>query len=228
MREAVINYVTWAIERFPFEEPILDTCAGWEPNYYQPLFPGKRYIKQDMQDFDPPCIDVICDICDMRSIPDESIGLVLNLESLEHLPYPQKAINEIHRVLRPNGLLILTTVMYFKIHRCPRDYWRFTPDGIELLLNRFKILDCTLEGNLKRPKGIWVTAQKTSSSEEWGRLPLPRTVQSDEGAIQKLRRKMERWKEGWGKNRSPSCAERLHLCFIPRRARREMVKGEDN
>ena len=31
----------WAIGRFPFEEPILDTCAGWEPNYYQPLFPGK-------------------------------------------------------------------------------------------------------------------------------------------------------------------------------------------
>jgi len=133
MREAVVNYVKWAIERFPFEEPILDTCAGWEPNFYQPLFPGKRYIKQDMRDFDPPCIDVICDIVDMKLIPDNSIGLVLNLESLEHIPQPQKAIDEIYRILRPNGLLILTTVMHFKIHRCPRDYWRFTPDGIELL-----------------------------------------------------------------------------------------------
>ena len=133
MREAVVNYVKWAIERFPFEEPILDTCAGWEPNFYQPLFPGKRYIKQDMRDFDPPCIDVICDIGDMKPVSDESIGLVLNLESLEHIPQPQKAIDEIYRILRPNGLLILTTVMHFKIHRCPRDYWRFTPDGIELL-----------------------------------------------------------------------------------------------
>jgi SAM-dependent methyltransferase len=196
MREAVVNYVQWAIERFPFEEPILDTCAGWEPNFYQPLFPGKQYIKQDMRDFAPPCIDVICDISDMKPISNESIGLVLNLESLEHVPYPQKAINEIHRVLRPNGLLILTTVMYFKIHRCPRDYWRFTPDGIELLLNRFKILDCTLEGDAKRPKGIWVTAQKTSDPEEWGKLPLSRTMQGDEGAIQKLRRRIERWREG--------------------------------
>jgi SAM-dependent methyltransferase len=192
LREAIVNYVKWAISRFPFEEPILDTCAGWEPNFYQPLFPGKRYIKQDMRDFDPPCIDVICDIADMKPITDESIGLVLNLESLEHLPYPQRAIDEIHRVLRPDGLLILTTVMHFKIHRAPKDYWRFTPDGMELLLSRFKILDCALEGDLKRPKGIWVTAQKTSHPEEWGKLPLLRKVGSDDQIFQKLRRRLNR------------------------------------
>ena len=192
MREAIVNYIKWAIARFPFEEPILDTCAGWEPNFYQPLFPGKRYIKQDMRDFDPPCIDIICDIGDMKAVSDESIGLVLNLESLEHLPYPQKAIDEIHRVLRPNGLLILTTVMHFKIHRAPKDYWRFTPDGIELLLSRFKILDCTLEGDLKRPKGIWGTAQKTSHPEEWGKLPLLKIVGSDDRILKKLERRITR------------------------------------
>ena len=189
-----MNYLKWAIARFPFEEPILDTCAGWEPNFYQPLFSGKRYIKQDMRDFDPPCIDVICDIAEMKPISNESIGLVLNLESLEHLPSPQKAIDEIHRVLRPNGLLILTTVMHFKIHRAPKDYWRFTPDGIELLLNRFEILDCTLEGDSKRPKGIWVTARKTSHPEEWGKLPLLRTVGSDDQILKKLGRRMTRLK----------------------------------
>jgi len=194
LRDAIVSYVKWAIERFPFEEPVLDTCAGWEPNFYQPLFPGKRYIKQDMRDFDPPCIDIICDISDMQSIASESIGLVLNLESLEHLPYPQKAIDEIHRVLRPNGLLILSTVMHFKIHRAPKDYWRFTPDGIELLLSRFKILDCTLEGNLKRPKGIWITAQKTFQEEEWGKLPSLRVVGSDDRVLKKLGRRIARLK----------------------------------
>jgi SAM-dependent methyltransferase len=194
MREGVVNYVKYAIEHFPFEDPILDTCAGWEPNYYQPLFPGKRYIKQDIQEYDPPCIDILCDICDMKLIPDNSIGLVLNLESLEHVPYPQRAIDEIHRVLRPNGLLILTTVMHFKIHRAPKDYWRFTPDGIEFLLSRFKILDCTLEGDSKRPKGIWVTAQKTSHPEEWGTLPPVRTVGNDDQILRKLERRMVRLK----------------------------------
>jgi SAM-dependent methyltransferase len=194
LREAIVNYVKWAVERFPFEEPILDTCAGWEPNFYQPLFPGKRYIKQDMRDFEPSCIDVICDIADMKPIADASIGLVLNLESLEHLPRPQMAIDEIRRVLRPNGLLVLTTVMHFKIHRAPKDYWRFAPDGIELLLSRFKVLDCTLEGDLKRPKGIWVTAQKTSQPEEWGKLPPLRRVGSDDRILRKLGRRMPRLK----------------------------------
>ncbi len=193
MREAVVNYVKWATERFPFEDPILDTCAGWEPNYYRPLFPGKRYIKQDFQDYDPPCIDVICDICEMKPILDESVGLILNLESLEHIAHPQRAVDEIYRVLRPNGLLILTTVMHFRIHRCPKDYWRFTPDGIELLLKRFKILDCTLEESSKRPKGIWVTAQKTVSPEEWGKLPLLRVVKSNHQGIRKWMKRISRF-----------------------------------
>lgn len=195
MRREVTRYVQWAIHRFPYEEPILDTCAGWEPNYYQPLFPGKRYIKQDMQDYDPPCIEVLCDICNMKPLSNESIGLVLHLESLEHIPYPQKAIDEIHRVLRPNGLLILTTVTSFVIHRFPKDYWRFTPDGIELLLSRFRILDCTLEGSLEWPIGIWAVAQKTSTQDEWGRLPSLNIVKADDLVLKRMEKSIKRWKK---------------------------------
>jgi hypothetical protein len=75
LREAIVNYVKWAIGRFPFKEPILNTCAGWEPNFYQPLFPGKRYIKQDMTDFNPASIEIICDIADMKPVSDGGIGL---------------------------------------------------------------------------------------------------------------------------------------------------------
>ena len=59
-----------------------------------------------------------------------------------------------------------------------------------------KILDCTLEGDLERPKGIWVTAQKTSSSEEWGKLPPLRMVKGDDRWMKKWERRIDRWK-GW-------------------------------
>ena len=192
MREAVVNYVKWVIGRYPLEGPVLDTCAGWEPNLYEPLFPGYKYIKQDMRDYDPPCIDLICDVCDMKPVPDTSMGVVLNMESLEHIAYPQKAIDEINRVLKPDGFLILTTVMHFKIHRTPKDYWRFAPDGLELLLKDFKIADCTLEGSFKRPKGIWVTAQKVLEGGGLGRLPEIRTVRSDDWPVKKLKRRISR------------------------------------
>jgi SAM-dependent methyltransferase len=192
LRDAVVNYVKWAIQRYPLEGPALDTCAGWEPNLYESLFPGYEYIKQDMQDYDPSCIDIVCDVCDMKPIADASIGVVLNMESLEHIAYPQRAIDEIYRVLKPDGFLILTTVMHFKVHRAPRDYWRFAPDGLELLLKRFKIVDCTMEGGFKRPKGIWITARKVLEGEGLGKLPEIRTVRSDDWLPNKLKRRISR------------------------------------
>jgi len=178
MREPVCDYVKRIISQFEFEEPILDCGAGWEPNLYEPLFPKMEYIKQDFQDYDPPCIDVVCDICDMNPLQDNSIGLVLLLESLEHIEQPQKALDEVFRVLKPKGLLILTTVMALAIHRYPKDYWRFCPDGMEILMKRFKILDFTLEGDPIFPLGIWLTGQKIIDFQEGERFPEPHLVKA--------------------------------------------------
>lgn len=178
MREPVRNYIKEMISKFKYEEPILDCGAGWEPNFYQPLFLNMKYIKQDFQDYDPPCIDVVCDICHMSSIEENSIGLVLLLESLEHIEQPQRALDEIYRVLKPNGLLILTTVLGMGIHRCPKDYWRFCPDGIELLLSKFRLLDFTLEGEPSFPLGIWVTSQKVIPDLETKIFPEPRVIKA--------------------------------------------------
>jgi len=137
-----------------------------------------KYIKQDYQDYQPSCIDVVCDICDMSSIEENSIGLVLLLEALEHIEQPQKALDEIYRVLKPNGLIILTTVLGMGIHRCPKDYWRFCPDGIELLLRKFRVLDFTLEGEPSFPLGIWITGQKVIPPMETKIFPRPRVIKA--------------------------------------------------
>jgi SAM-dependent methyltransferase len=178
MRDPVRNYVRQMISKFTFEEPILDCGAGWDPNLYQPLFPKMKYIKLNSQDYNPPCIDVVCDICNMSPIEDNSIGLVLLLESLEHIEQPQKALDEIYRVLKPNGLLILTTVLGMGIHRCPKDYWRFCPDGIEVLMRKYKMLDFTLEGEPSFPLGIWVTGQKVFPDQRSKEFPEPRIVKA--------------------------------------------------
>ncbi|HLD30000.1 MAG TPA: hypothetical protein VJC03_06620, partial [bacterium] len=65
-----------------------------------------------------------------------------------------------------------------------------TPEGLELLLGRFKIVDCTLEGSLKRPKGIWITARKTGPQEEWGKLPPLRVVPSGDRMMEKVRKRL--------------------------------------
>lgn len=74
-------------------------------------------------------------------IGDATFPLVLCTEVLEHLPEPQKAIDEMFRVLEPGGQLLLTTRFLFPIHDAPHDYFRYTKYGLRHLLRRFEILE---------------------------------------------------------------------------------------
>jgi SAM-dependent methyltransferase len=56
--------------------------------------------------------EVACRYCDLNGrIPydDETFDVCFSIEVIEHLHNPQNIINEIHRVLKPNGMLFLST-----------------------------------------------------------------------------------------------------------------------
>jgi SAM-dependent methyltransferase len=72
---------------------------------------------------------------------DASFPVILCTEVLEHLPEPQRAIDEMFRVLEPGGTLVLTTRFLFPIHDAPHDYFRFTKYGLRHLLRRFAIIE---------------------------------------------------------------------------------------
>jgi hypothetical protein len=75
---------------------------------------------------------------------------------------------EIHRCLRPNGIVILTSHMYFPIHAHPEDYWRFTDRGFASLLQAFNIIAIESCGLKKLPHTVTGVAskQKLSSNLE--------------------------------------------------------------
>jgi SAM-dependent methyltransferase len=76
---------------------------------------------------------------DAHALPfaDRVFDTVLCTEVLEHLTEPQRAIDEMYRVLKPGGALLLTTRFLFPIHDAPHDYFRFTKYGLRHLLRRF-------------------------------------------------------------------------------------------
>ena len=100
----------------------------------RPFFPDKEYVGCDMRE--GPGVDRILDLHDI-DLPDESVGVVLCADTFEHVEYPRKAIQEIYRILKPDGLAVITSVMNFPIHSYPNDYWRFTPDAFKSLLKPF-------------------------------------------------------------------------------------------
>lgn len=61
---------------------------------------------------------------------DASVDTVVILEVMEHLRQPQKALQEIVRVLRPQGRLLLTMPFLYPIHDAPHDYQRLTMHGL--------------------------------------------------------------------------------------------------
>lgn len=119
------------------------------------LVPGRQFIGIDMRA--GPGVDSVEDV---ENLPrdDDSIGTVIALNVFEHVERFWQGFAEVERVLRPDGLLLVSCPFYFHIHRYPRDYWRFTPDALESLLRPFPTKIIGWHGPLDRPLSVWALA----------------------------------------------------------------------
>jgi SAM-dependent methyltransferase len=104
-------------------------------------------------------------------IASGTFPVVLCTEVLEHLPEPQRAIDEMFRVLQPDGTLLLTTRFIFPIHDAPHDYFRFTKYGLRHLLRRFEILELQEETDSAATMAV-LTQRLGMQAETLGIAPL--------------------------------------------------------
>jgi SAM-dependent methyltransferase len=74
------------------------------------------------------------DLCDPPAELPGPFDLVICEQVLEHVPDPLKALDTLRRLCKPDGHVYVSTPFLVRLHDWPGDYWRFTPDGMELLL----------------------------------------------------------------------------------------------
>jgi SAM-dependent methyltransferase len=74
------------------------------------------------------------DICNITSKHIESADIVLVEQVFEHVKNPWRAAENINRILKPNGYLLVTTPFFLKVHGAPVDYWRWTQSGLCVML----------------------------------------------------------------------------------------------
>src|SRR5690349_1256264 len=95
------------------------------------MFADVPYIGVDMRA--GPGVDRVENVEGM-SFESRSVGTVLALSTFEHVRRFWLGVEEIKRIVRADGVIVISTPFYFHIHNHPSDYWRFTPEALDSLL----------------------------------------------------------------------------------------------
>jgi SAM-dependent methyltransferase len=134
-RWAVLRLLAKAIERAIAamevgpEAVVLDFGCAERP--YERLFAGKflRYLAADLPGNERA--DVVVTLAGRVPIADGSVDCVASTQVLEHVEDPSAYLAEARRVLRPDGLLLISTHGFWVYHPDPVDFWRWTRAGLE-------------------------------------------------------------------------------------------------
>ena len=139
---------------------VLDVGAKSAP--YRDLVPATEYLTLDIRP--ESGADIIGDIHD---IPREasSVDTVIATEILEHCRNPHRAVAEIHRILKPGGICVLSTRFMHPFHPDPHDYFRFTSEGLAEVFTGFTSVKIVALGN--RLGSIWMLLPRRPKALAW-------------------------------------------------------------
>jgi SAM-dependent methyltransferase len=128
---------------------VLFIGASWKSRYKK-LIPHKKFQTLDIDTFYEP--DIKGDVHNMP-INDNTFDTVIITMVLEHCRNPRRAMDEVYRILRPDGICIASVPFLYRIHS-KHDYFRFTKEGLEELFKNFKLAEIKPFGN--RLHAIWL------------------------------------------------------------------------
>ncbi len=139
---------------------LLDIGCGTKP--YKDICKVDEYIGLEIDDGanrNNKHADVLYD---GRKIPfsDKTFDSIIITQVFEHVFNPEEFLQEVNRVMKLGGMLLMTVPFVWDEHEQPYDYARYTSFGLKYILNNngFEIVE-----HIKSNKGIEVVFQLINS-----------------------------------------------------------------
>ena len=97
-----------------------------------------------------------------QSLP-ESFDVIIAEHVWEHLRHPYPAARNVKSMLAPNGHFLITTPFLVRLHLAPKDYTRWTPDGMAGFLE-----DCGFDADVRAWGSVRVVRANFSRWPNYG------------------------------------------------------------
>ena len=123
------RWLTKQANKIPKGSKVLDIGAGGCP--HREKFNHCKYFTQDFTQLSDlqiqnqegyGRIDFVSDILEIP-VPDKSYDAILCTEVIEHIPDPISAIQEMSRILKPGGVLLITAPLQAGLHQEPYHFY---------------------------------------------------------------------------------------------------------
>lgn len=133
---------------FLYKGVVLDIGGRDRGLFKKPKQEVKKWIFADIESTHNP--DIVLDVANMNNIFDKSIDVINAIELFEHVEKIEDGLRECYRVLKDDGLMIISVPFLFQIHGDPYDYQRWTIEKwrMELKKYNFKINKIEIMGRV--------------------------------------------------------------------------------
>ena len=100
------------------------------------LASNSEYVLMDIANIKSDYNFINGDICNCPEIESNKYDIVFCMNLFEHLNEPWKAAEEMIRITKSNGIIIVIAPFSWRYHPCPVDNFRFTHNGLKILFER--------------------------------------------------------------------------------------------
>jgi len=109
-------------------------------SFIKNMFPNLEYFDLDINDkYNPRIVGDLTK--ENQDIPSNYFDIIFCMEVLEHSLNPFNVVKELRRILKNQGLLVVSAPLNWRIHGPIPDCWRFTEHGFKVLLKDFDIIE---------------------------------------------------------------------------------------